>query len=104
LWDILKKSANYWRSNLTALVNAATDYGAPDDLDGEQLIEYCKVYERDWTDGGPLRVDDEEQILHIMASGGSSSRILKEHVARAFCRLVIQDMHRKQIEVNLHVV
>lgn len=38
------------------------------------------------------------------ASGGEPGRKLKEHLRRAFCRLVIEKMHKREIEVNLSVM
>ncbi len=45
-------------------------------------------------------IQHEEQTIDQYASG---DRMLKEHVRRAFCRLLIEDMHRLGIEVNLKV-
>lgn len=103
LWEILKNSAQIWRINASTLRDEAERYGAPLELDGENLMDFCEVYRRDWLMGGPLHIDDDKQALYIDASGGGASRVLKEHVARAFCRLVVIDMHHKCIEVNLHV-
>ena len=47
-----------------------------------------------------LVIHHEERTIDQYASG---DRMLKEHVRRAFCRLVIEDMHRLGIEVNLKV-
>ena len=47
-----------------------------------------------------LVIHREERAIDQYASG---DRTLKEHVRRAFCRLVIEDMHRLGIEVNLKV-
>lgn len=38
-----------------------------------------------------------------LASGGNEDRRNKESVRRAFCRLVIQEMQRRGIKVNLRV-
>ena len=47
-----------------------------------------------------LVIRHDEQRVDQYASG---DRVLKEHVRRAFCRLVIEDMHRLGIDVNLRV-
>lgn len=46
--------------------------------------------------------DDPGQIMQL-ASGGGDSRDYKEQLRRAFSRLVILDMHKRGIEVNLVV-
>lgn len=50
---------------------------------------------------GTLIIHAEEQTIMQLATGGDRS--LKEQVRRAFCRLVIEDMHRQGIEVCLEV-
>lgn len=49
--------------------------------------------------------EHEAPVQHIYqyASGGGPDRYTKESVRRAVCRLVIEDMHRLKIEVNLRV-
>ena len=37
------------------------------------------------------------------ASGGGPSRMIKESLRRAFCRLIIEAMHREGIEVTMRV-
>lgn len=104
LWAKLKASAEFWRKNPLLIADEAREGSDADiPLDGENLLDYCEVYRRDWMDGGPLHIIDEDKVLHIMASGGDPSRTIKEHVARAFCRIIIKAMHEEQIEVNLIV-
>ena len=47
--------------------------------------------------------EDFRPYIYQMASGGGAGRELKEACRRAFCRLVIETMHRKRIEVNMIV-
>ena len=42
-------------------------------------------------------------IFRQLASGGGESRDVKESLRRAFCRLVIEAMHRARMEVSLLV-
>lgn len=42
-------------------------------------------------------------FIQQYASGGGAERGARESVRRAFCRLVIEDMHRLKVEVNLRV-
>lgn len=103
LWAALKASAEKWRHAHEIIDMEAEKFNAPDKCDGEWRLAYSEVYAKDWADGGPLHVSEERHCLLIRASGGGCSRDMKEHVARAFCRLIINDMHHQGIEVNLTV-
>ncbi len=50
-----------------------------------------------------LEAVEFKPYIQQYASGGGPDRGAKESVRRAFCRLVIEDMHRLKIEVNLRV-
>jgi hypothetical protein len=47
--------------------------------------------------------EDGHTLVYQCASGGGESRALKEAMRRAFSRLVIQEMHKRGMEVNLNV-
>lgn len=49
-----------------------------------------------------LEVDD--QAVLQSASGGGVYRDAKESCRRAFCRLVIEEMHKRKMEISLIVV
>jgi hypothetical protein len=61
------------------------------------LLDMAQAYQ---SDDGTLVINHQEHYILQLASG---DRMLKEHVRRAFCRLVIEDMHRQGIEVCLQV-
>lgn len=103
LWSVLKAVSFSIRHDTAGLFQEALAFDAPPNCGGEDLEDYCAVYTTAREDGGPLWIDDINQVVSIVASGGEPSRIQKEHVARAFCRLVIYAMHQRGIEVNLHV-
>ncbi len=48
-------------------------------------------------------VSEFKPYISQLASGGGASREVKEACRRAFCRMVIEAMHRRRIEVNLRV-
>lgn len=114
-WQELRAAAEQLRNSPAKLATEAREFGAPFwccDKHCADINEFCEVYRRNWTDGGPLMIvdkpdemfpckdDDWQPHLHIMASG---DRAMKEHVARAFCRLVMYEMHRKGIEISIRV-
>ena len=69
------------------------------------LTEYAQSYQ----DRVDLTVKFHEAgsasgaCIYQMASGGDPGRTLKEACRRAFCRLVIEAMHAKRIEINMVV-
>lgn len=72
------------------------------DREGVTIGDYVATYlELDIGQAGhPVRIDAEREEVIQWAS---TSDGLKYHVRRAFVRLLIEDMHRQCIEVNLHV-
>ena len=54
---------------------------------------------------GDIGVDEDAETGHVVqyASGGGQSRVMKEHLRRAFCRLAIREMHLLGYEVNMRV-
>lgn len=77
-------------------------YGHPD-RPKEDLT--FKVVERGDThpEINALEAAEFKPYIQQYASGGGAQRGASESVRRAFCRLVIEDMHRLKIEVNLRV-
>lgn len=77
-------------------------------VSAEVLDEYVSRYrlsgdEEDLTLNFVEPSGDEKGEVWQAASGGGESRAIKEAVRRAFCRLLILEMHRLGIEVNLTV-
>ena len=76
------------------------------DEEGTKLLRYAQALVIDLAskDNPCVRLNDEAEQIEMMCSGGGvKSRGMKEHVRRAFCRLVIQKAHRLGLEVNLGV-
>lgn len=69
-----------------------------------ELEEYERAYQesRDLTVMFYERPEEEPYIMQL-ASGGGIGRDIKEACRRAFARLIIQEMHRKRIEIDLVV-
>lgn len=75
-------------------------------VEGEEMWDFCAIYRKPWDQHGPLRLiedPDDGPTIGITASGGGKSREMKEQVARAFVRLVIEEMHRRGYEVCVSV-
>ena len=66
--------------------------------------EYADCYRKPWSDCTIKILNDGHKISVMqMASGGGDERGIKESMRRAFCRLVLERMHRNQMEVNVIV-
>lgn len=72
-------------------------------IDRDELAELIPCYQStDLT----LRVQDDADgnpVVTQSASGGGVSRDIKEECRRAFCRLVLDAMHREQMSINVTV-
>ena len=69
------------------------------------LVDYCECYRKPEKDLTIVINQDEDKLALIIqyASGSGSGREVKERCRRAFCRLVIEEMHRRGMEVCLIV-
>jgi hypothetical protein len=106
-WLMLKRAAETlcstpaWREHI---MDEAVKYNCPSfDENGILLSEYILKFQIPCTDC-TIMLDNEEHKIRLVASGGSLSRIIKTQLRRAFCRLIINQMHKANIEVNLVVV
>lgn len=64
------------------------------------FAEYARLYSSD--EDLTIRHDGEHRYIQ-MASGGGIGRSIKEAFRRAFCRLILEDMHREGVEINIGV-
>jgi hypothetical protein len=69
-------------------------------LSKERVLEYAESYQEPVQD---LTIRWEESEVRMLASGAGESRDIKEALRRAFCRLVLEAMHREKMEINIHV-
>jgi uncharacterized protein YabN with tetrapyrrole methylase and pyrophosphatase domain len=71
----------------------------------EKEIGNLAMYYMPPTLDATLTVKDTEDFRGVMqlASGGGSARDRKESVRRAFCRLVIEEMHKRKMEISFIV-
>lgn len=102
-WEALKAAALKVASNPVKIYTEAIAFEAPTyDTEGDfSLMDVCNTFNLDKFNGGPMEIIEGDQPrVFLMASG---QRTLKEHTRRAFCRLVIYEMHRQDIEVSLTV-
>lgn len=101
-WQQLRAAAQSIALQPERIAEEARKFNAPEwccEMHCSHLMNYCEIYASKAVTN-PLMIIDNLQHVFISASG---DRTLKEHVARAFCRLVIYDMHRQGIEVQLEV-
>lgn len=71
---------------------------------GTSLSDYARAYKvREDLTIQFLEPEGGEPSIYQAASGGGFGRDIKEACRRAFARLIIHEMHKKRIEVNLTV-
>lgn len=101
-WAELKDVAADLRERPSDIEEEALRFGAPQgDGMGGSLYDYADAF--NGSGDATIRVDEEAKEIRMLATGLGTDRVLKHHVRRAFCRLVITAMHRRGFEVNLVV-
>lgn len=104
-WQSLVQSARTVADHPQRIIDEARRIGAPEQCDQGccELATFADNYANDFsTPGHPVSIierEDDRQIMQ-MASAGDE---LKYCVRRAYVRLVIEEMHRLNIEVSLSV-
>jgi hypothetical protein len=98
-WQELVRCVEQLRVQPERIVQEARRLNAPETCEEGccTLLDMAQAYQHD---DGTLVLNHQEHYILQLASG---DRMLKEHVRRAFCRLVIEEMHRQGIEVCLQV-
>lgn len=82
---------------LSEILRIGDSFGPIPDYDP---VEWIQIYlSSAWHPG----LDDSDRSLFISASGSGESRDLKEKVARAVCRMIMEAMHQRGIEVSIMV-
>jgi len=103
MWEELKQVARNIADNPAAIIAEARRLGSPEICNsGCCLLDtYADNYIGEFgVNGHPVSVIEND--CQIMQSASTDDKI-KYHVRRAYVRLLIQEMHRKEIEVNLIV-
>lgn len=101
-WQRLKQTALRLCETPDAIA-AEVERLEPGRYSGEERAEYAAAYALRQDLTITFRDDPDDPAIHQSASGGGRGRELKEAMRRAFCRLVIEAMHRERIEVNMIV-
>lgn len=109
-WEILKRVVLDLCNAPALIADEAITFG----MDRATAIEYADAYvgaseATRGTEDSTLRIIEanaaEETPAQIMqlAGGAGPSRPIKEAMRRAFCRLVMTEMHKLGIEININV-
>lgn len=107
-WTVLKSLVLDLCHNPHHLVDEAVAGG----MNPQTACEYAAAYvgateETRGTEDSTLRIieaggDSPPQIMQL-ASGNGESRLHKEAIRRAFCRLVMRETHKLGLEININV-
>lgn len=105
IWSVLKQVGLDIANNTGAIIDEASRCGAPAVLGADALVNYAVMLK--------ARNDNTIQFLesngessgriYLPASGGGDARTMKGHVRRAYCRLVVAEMHKRGYEVSMIV-
>lgn len=102
-WALLKSVVLEICNNVDLIVDEARRFGAPEQCkngpDCCNLTNHAERYKLPWQDQ-TIYFDEKRKEVIQMASG---DREVKEHVRRAFCRLVMNEMHKHGVEINIVV-
>lgn len=103
MWEILKRKTREVCEQPQAIIDEARRLGSPETCSrgcctlGTYADNYADPYE---ICGHPITIiEDKQQIMQL----ASTDSAMKYHVRRAFVRLLIEAMHREEIEVSLVV-
>lgn len=105
-WPILKQVVMDLCGKTDEIIREAMAFMAPTSCNGYSIEEHAEAYKGNqgkiikYYEGGDAD-DGPEQCVSFLCGATDA---LKEHVRRAFCRLVLYEMHRRGIEVNLEVI
>jgi hypothetical protein len=103
-WGMLKSVVEKLCADTDRIVAEARAFNAPENCekgpDCCTLQNHADRYKLPWQDR-TIYFDEKNQRVVQMASG---DRLVKEHIRRAFCRLVMAEMHKLNIEINIVVV
>lgn len=109
-WEVLKRVVLELCNAPARIAEEAMRFG----MDGAVAREYAEAYrgaslETHGTEDSTLRIIEKNeaegtppQIMQL-AGGSGPSRLYKEQMRRAFCRLVMYEMHKLEIEININV-
>jgi|ERR1043165_2461901 hypothetical protein len=109
-WEILKQVALDLCNAPARIADEAISFGMNRDIATEYAAAYvgASIATRG-TEDSTLRIieaNEKEgtapQIMQL-AGGADPSRSIKEAIRRAFCRLVMYEMHKREIEININV-
>ena len=107
VWHKLVEVVNELRNNSQRIIDEV--FRLESDVNKETIKSLAEMYDcfkgnEDLT----LRIvvpDKEDERRYIMqsASGGRDWRKAKESCRRAFCRLVLEEIHKNKMEINIDV-
>lgn len=100
-WETLKQDAKDLADSPYVLLAEYNLYARHIGDDETPTLVYATQYSA--KEYNPMTVNDEKQRIFIGASGGNPSRAVKEHMARAFIRVLMRRMHERGIDVNVSV-
>jgi hypothetical protein len=102
VWDTIKQVVDEIQGNTQRIIDEV--FRLEPDADRELIEEVAGCYRKPVQDLTIKVVEGEDgRWIGQSASGGEPGRDAKESCRRAVCRLVLEEMHRRKMEVNIIV-
>lgn len=107
-WSVLKMVVLDLCHNPHHLVDEAVRLGMLPQIASMYAAAYTGASrENAGTGDSTLRIiegsEDSPPQIMMLASGTGESRLIKEAMRRAFCRVLMREMHKLEIEINVNV-
>lgn len=80
----------------------AIEYAKPFQIQEDKTIQFI-TKPHNSTDKEDAAEDNFYPYIWMLASGSGESRSYKEEVRRAYCRLILAEMHKLKMEININV-
>jgi hypothetical protein len=105
-WNMLKQTARNICDNPNKIIEEARRLDSPETCTKGccNLETYADNYKAEiGSQGHPLFFSEIEDDKYLVQNASADDDI-KFHVRRAFIRLLIEEMHRERIEINIKVI
>ena len=108
-WEMLKNICLQISRYPEKIIDEALRCGAPEEVDDTNIREFAEHYRK--SDQPCLEIiennaGDESKAtryVRFIAGGGGPVRKFREYLGRAVCRMIIEEAHRQNIELNIAV-
>ena len=108
-WEILKNICLSISREPEKIIDEALRLGAPKEIDNiniREFAEHCRQCASPCLEIIENKTSDEceaQRYVSYIVGGGGPIRKFREYLGRAVCRIIVEEAHRQNIEVNIAV-